>query len=526
MQRRHRVSWCACSSAFVLAASAAAFADDIAVPRDYRTVEDALAAAMPGDRVVVRGGRFENVQVKKGGVEIVAHGTIVEGYVWIDASNVKVSGLRLGPNARIVVTGDDVTVTGVKASGRTRQSIAIQGGRRARVERSKLASGDIEVLLGEGAVIADNRLQRGAISTREDGTLIESNTAPYVGAEGDANSLIGNRVHALGSTGNDGDISGNTAETSLSVSGDRNTVQGNEQTRGDGASHRQAPSFYVQGDGSLVLGNTVTNAGMFVTGDDLVVADNAIVDSHVGLTVGGDRFTVAGNSLEVAGIPSFNPDGPGPTNNPALETMAGFTEGAVMDNTIVHRASPGIQITGFDVTISGNDLHGIAAATSILVTGDGNSVEGNQITHTDADRGLGDGIAIVGQDNAVVDNGIDGVPLDAILIWSGTGNVIEGNDVAAVPGCGIVVTCGAGATTISDCTVSACRFGIVNEGGSTSLTNTTTQGNQVADILDLSAGFSVFDGNSYQTLSTERVLAPTATLANAPFPVDPNAPRD
>jgi hypothetical protein len=525
MQRHHCVSWYACSSAFVLVSSAAALADDLAVPRQYRTIEDALAAAAPGDRVVVRGGTFENVQVKKGGVSIVAKGTTVQGYLWIDASNVSVSGFRIGRNGHVVITGDDVTVTGTKAIGRGRQGITVQGGRRARIERTKLTSGDIEVLLGTGAVISDNRLKDGAILTAENGVWIESNTVELINASGDGTSIIGNQCRVVASSGDDCDVSGNQAETSVSIAGDRVTVQGNEQTRGEAASHRVAPSFFVQGDGALVLDNKLTNAGLFVSGDDAVIAENAVVDTHVGLAVVGERFTVAGNTLEVAGIPSFNPEGDGPTNNPALRVLA-LEEGAVMDNTVIHRASPGMEIDGAGVTISGNDLEGIAAATSILVNGDGNSVLGNQITHEEADRGLGDGIAIVGDGNAVRDNSIDGVPLDAILVWSGTANVVEGNDVAAVPGCGIVVACRASGTTISDCTVSACRFGIVNEGGSTSLTDTSMEGNQVADILDLSSGFSVFDGNSYTTLSRDRVVAPTLTLTQTPFPVDPSMRGD
>src|SRR5262245_41357994 len=118
MLRRHRVSWSV--SVFVLASSAAALADDLTVPRQYRTIDDALAAAMSGDRVIVRGGTYENLHVTKSGVQIVARGTTVKGYVWIDASNVSVSGLRLSRDGRIVVTGDDVTVTGTRTPGRGR----------------------------------------------------------------------------------------------------------------------------------------------------------------------------------------------------------------------------------------------------------------------------------------------------------------------------------------------------------------------------------------------------------------------
>src|SRR5262245_66651222 len=117
MQRRRLVSWSL--SAFVVAVpAAAAFADDLAVPRQYPTIEEALAAAQPGDRVLVRGGAFDNVQIRKGGVSVVAKGTTIRGYLWIDASNVSASGFRLERGAHVVITGDDVTLSGTKSGGR------------------------------------------------------------------------------------------------------------------------------------------------------------------------------------------------------------------------------------------------------------------------------------------------------------------------------------------------------------------------------------------------------------------------
>ena len=72
-----------------------------------------------------------------------------------------------------------------------------------------------------------------------------------------------------------------------------------------------------------------------------------------------------------------------------------------------------------------------------------------------------------------------------------------------------VVTCHASETIVSGCTVSGCGLGVVNSGTSTSLTDSTSQGNDFADILDLSDGFATFEDNSYSTLSHDRLLAPT-----------------
>jgi hypothetical protein len=53
-------------------------------------------------------------------------------------------------------------------------------------------------------------------------------------------------------------------------------------------------------------------------------------------------------------------------------------------------------------------------------------------------------------------------------------------------------------------------MGIVNAGTSTSMTGSTAQDNDFADILDLSEGFTTFEDNTYTTLSHDRVLAPSS----------------
>ena len=507
MQRRHRVSWCVSSSVLVVA-SAAAFADDLAVPREYPTVEAALAAASDGDRVVVR-GTYENMHITRGDVQIVARGATVKGYVWIDAPNVTLSGFRLGPDGRIIVTGDDVTVSGTKASGHGRRSIAVQGGRRATIRGSKLVYGDIQVLLGEAATIERNKVLRGSIMTSDDGARIDSNVVPDVAAEGDDVQLLGNQCRWLGAAGDDCDVSGNKVIISLRVDGDRATVQSNETIGRE--------ELTVAGNAALVLGNEATDHGIRIWGDDAVIAENSVADTHHGIEVVGERFTIAENQVDVMGLPQRVFGGPAPTENPAIRTFSQTTGSAILSNDIEHFASPGIDVSGGGVNVAGNDLHGIAAGTSIQITGDANVVADNTIGHTQIAEGLGDGIAIVGNENVVQQNVVDGVPLDAILVWSGDGNVVTDNDIDAVPGCGIVVTCGASTTTVSDCNVTGCRFGLVNEGANTTLTDTSTLGNSVVDILDLSSGFTTFDGNTYTTISHDELIAPVTSLTDPPI---------
>src|SRR5262245_22826829 len=350
MQRRHRVSWFVCSSAFVLVASAAAFAGDLAVPRDYRTVEEALAAALPGDRVLVRGGTFENVHVKKGAVEIVARGTTVLGYVWIDASNVTVSGIRLGRNGRIVITGSDVSVTGTKGTGPGRRVISVQGGRRARIEGNKLAAGDIEVLNGTDATVAHNRLKTGEILAAEYGTLIDSNAARSITASGGQTSVLDNRCRDLLVEEGSCDVANNVVSDSIDVKGDDTSVLGNE-VRG---------WINVQGEGAEIGGNSLARGGIVVWGDGASVVSNTVEQSPIGVGVHGDGFTISGNDLTA--IAPATHDGPagGFGMCPGIGVSNAIDGGTVTDNVVTHRTGVGITIDGSNVTVSGNDVHGIA----------------------------------------------------------------------------------------------------------------------------------------------------------------------
>ena len=56
----------------VLTAALAAFADDLAVPSQYKSIARAMSAAKSGDRVVVTGGEWRNPRIVKAGISVVA----------------------------------------------------------------------------------------------------------------------------------------------------------------------------------------------------------------------------------------------------------------------------------------------------------------------------------------------------------------------------------------------------------------------------------------------------------------------
>jgi len=484
MLRRHRVSWYSCSSAFVLVASAAAFADDIVVPRDYRTVDQAIAAAAPGDRIVVRGGAIENLQVKKGAISIVAKGTTVQGYLWIDGSNVSVSGLRLGRNGRIVVTGGNVTVTGTRARGRGNAVISVQGGGSARIEGNKLAWGDIEAFATRDTVVTGNRLKNGAIRTKGAGVEVVSNTVPTIEASGEQTSVLDNDCDVLTVSADMSDVANNRVESQATLSGNANLVAANEFSG----------PLQATGDTVTIRDNSFVVGGVTVTGDDASLVSNTIQSQNCSIMLRGQDYTIATNDITSQ-------------HNTGIEVYSGSAGGSITDNDITH-ARLGMDLQSDAVLISGNELHGIESGTSISIRGTLNTVTDNTIVQTGTDQGSGDGIDIRGDANTVTGNDIGTVSQDAILVATGTGNVLTDNVIDATPGCGVVIACEVRDTVIEGCTVSACGMGVVNAGISTSMTGSTSQDNAFADILDLSDGFSTFEDNTYTTFSNDRQLAP------------------
>src|SRR5262245_58324218 len=124
-------SWMTVSLVAVLASPA--LARDLSVPREHRTIGDALAVAHSGDRVVVTGGRHRDVTVATDGVTLVGRGAILLGDVNIEGDGVTVSGFRFGEHARMTLSGADATFSGNRATARASAALYVDGGDRALV---------------------------------------------------------------------------------------------------------------------------------------------------------------------------------------------------------------------------------------------------------------------------------------------------------------------------------------------------------------------------------------------------------
>ncbi|HEY9848816.1 MAG TPA: DUF4347 domain-containing protein [Leptolyngbyaceae cyanobacterium] len=241
----------------------------------------------------------------------------------------------------------------------------------------------------------------------------------YIGTDVTGTLDLGNTKEGVFITGSNNIIGGSNA-------GDRNIISGNDRSGlfiSNIATNNKVQGNYIGTDatGTLDLGNT--SYGMYVAG-----SDNIIGGSNA-----GDRNIISGN--DEFGIGIYN------TNNKVQGNYIGTDVSGTLDlgNTkdgVLLSASDNI-IGGSNASdrniISGNGGSGIG-----IVSGN-NQVRGNYIgTKIDGVSALGNtlfGIYIDGNQNAIggtntgEGNIISSNALEGILIVSGTGNSIQGNSI-------------------------------------------------------------------------------------------------
>jgi hypothetical protein len=274
----------------VLVIAATAAAEDIVVSGSDGDFQAALAAARPGDRVIVEKGVHRgHFVLRTDGVEVVA-----------------------GPRARFVArdrSGRAAPVVRVVADGSRLRGLVVVGGR-IRIDGDRGAAVDCVI--------------RGAPAG--DGAALE--------VEGRDAELLGNRVDrssraptALRASGSRARVAGNSvavgprATSGIVVEGIDPHVEGNAVAgRGGGAGIAAAGhspridgnrlagvALQVEGDNGIVGGNEVTGsplglAAMEVVGHGNLLRSNRILDGEdSGLRVVGDRNVVEGGEVRNMG---------------------------------------------------------------------------------------------------------------------------------------------------------------------------------------------------------------------------------
>ncbi len=376
------------AAAAVLAAAVAARADDIRVPQDYRTIQQAVDAARPGDRVLVSRGRHRGpVVVSANGIEIVGNGARL---VAPRARRSHTEGDRVGP--AMLVRAHYVTVRGLT------------------FERGGL------VVLGDGASIEDNTFQPLARRGNWEGTALR--------VEGDGAAIRANTVDAATLTWG----------TGISVVGNGAVVEGNQVT-----DVTSGIGILVTGGDFVVSGNTLEGIGA-AGGDGYcpgIYVDNAGGDVEGGLVEGNAvrhgptaGFVVAGRGIVLRG----NTDEVLPEGRSGEWTPTGFViEGDV--NVLEGNTSlgGGFTVVGDGNTVTGNHAVG-TVGNGFTVDGDGNSLEGDDVDGSDEE-----GIQILeGAGNAVDGCSATGCASCGLGNWgtdtSVTGSTFLGNGVDFING--------------------------------------------------------------------------------------------
>src|SRR4030095_8016618 len=97
------------------------------------------------------------------------------------------------------------------------------------------------------------------------------------------------------------------------------------------------------------------------------VAGNTVGRSPRGVGVHGDDFTIAENDVTAVVAPGHDGPSSGFPMCPGIAVIGTDGGDTITDNVVTHQTGVGITVDSDSVTISGNDVQGIAAATSISV---------------------------------------------------------------------------------------------------------------------------------------------------------------
>lgn len=385
----------------VLAAAVPSLAADLQVGkgRRYATIQAAVDAAVPGDRIVVARGVYREFVtfVGKDDLTFVGRGAVWDGQISrgnaapcleFEASGVSVEGFTFRNGAyHVRAWGDRNTVRKcvsrnadgwafrMEASGATVASCRVSGVRGMAIE-----------ILGDSATVTSNRCansENAAVGVQGAGARVVRNVVQTVrdGAgmyvHGDDAQVLSNKVT-------------NTALGAIVVSGEDVVVTGN------------------------VCAHTAHEACIDVTGPRATVEDNRVTGSaDVGVSVSGEGMSVRRNRVasSLRGAPGFvlrNTDSPGGgtvEDNVAVRAgQVGFELSLV--NTTVRRCvavdcgrgdGAAFWITGTQTAIVACRAEG-AFETAFAVHGNDLDLEG--CVARDA---TGDGFQVRGPDNRLVD---------------------------------------------------------------------------------------------------------------------------
>ncbi len=368
-------------AALLAAAAVEARADTLQVGpgRTHETIASAVAAAQPGDRIVVNRGTYvEDVTLDKADVTISGRG----GVVWYGTSKFS-AALTIAPMA------ERAAVSGITFRGH-RDGIRIEGPD-ATVSRClfRVSGGGVElVATGAGAKLLRLKVYgcSDAVSGQADRVTIDRIDVSFV--DSDCVYVDGDDVVVTNSS-----FRGSADDYAIDVQGHRARIQRNRgrslwnslvHVRGDDALVEDNDAsgivsdngYYVQGHGATVRGNRAAlcaSDGIQVQGDDAVIEGNVIdTVGDDGIDVRGTRFRIAGNRVSEAVDPSA---GIYASTSGTMETPEGLIEG----NVVTGSGYDGIEVNGAGVTLRRNQVSDCGRSGFVLY-GTGHVLELNTVT--------------------------------------------------------------------------------------------------------------------------------------------------
>lgn len=369
------------AAAMLAAAAVEARADTLQVGpgRTHETIASAVAAAQPGDRIVVNRGTYvEDVTLDKADVTISGRG----GVVWYGiakfsavltiapaAERAAVSGITFrGRRSGIRIEAPDVTVSRClfRVSGGGVDLIPTAAG--ARVLRSKVyACGD--AVSGQADRVTIDRLDVSFVNSDcvyvDGDDVVVTNSSFRSSADDYAIDILGHRAKIQRNRGR------SLWNSLVNVRGDDALVEDN-----DASGIVSDNGYRVQGHRATLRGNRAASCasdGIQVVGDDAVIDGNVIdTTGDDGIDVRGTRFWITENRISEAVDPSA---GIYASTSGTMETPVGLIEGNVVSGS----GYEGIEVTGSGVTLRRNQVSDCGRSGFVLY-GSGHVLELNTVT--------------------------------------------------------------------------------------------------------------------------------------------------
>jgi parallel beta-helix repeat protein len=326
----------------LLSFGSAASAKEIIVPRDYDKIQDAIDAAIAGDKVRVLAGLYSETITMKAGVDLLGEGADVTTIV----------ALAEGPPGPVVTAADDCTLDGFTITGAR--------GRPGHAIYCKDVSPRIS-----NCIVRDNDYTGIGVHNAKARPIIENNRVHNNGGPGIANNygaaatIIGNEIFANTRAG-----IGNVGSATL--------IKGNR--------------IYANGLAGI---GAISCSSLVIEGND--IHDNAGVEIAM--------LSVKGAGIEVEAVVENNTIA-GSNGPPTI--ICENTSPRISKNIITNRGATSIMIIASAPQILGNNISTDGPAGIYIKSGSAPIIEGNSILGGGRRGIVGDtALAIINNNNII-----------------------------------------------------------------------------------------------------------------------------